>query len=192
MLQAAQGPPRPRQPRRPASMLKDDPVLAWVTPRLRRGHALRPDRRPRTSFPSPLRRWRRQEFGCRGGRAGESASSRLVGAEVIADGLRGFGLKAPVVGRLGTGDARAGLLLGAAGGGPRPGRRRPALLGCACAVRLPADRRSLVRSRDGGLLALSGKKRLPGRPYAVGPAVRPDLGRLGDRPSRGPTRCWPR
>ena len=138
--------------------LKDDPVLAWVTlfgeVTLFDLHD-EPDSLP-ASLAAALKA---RGQGRSAWRSVESASLKE-----IADGLRGFGLKAPIAGvshwRREADFASAQQASGLDLVDDRMFWASPPFVSPA--------RRSMAWSRDGGLLALSSKKRHPGRPYVVG------------------------
>ncbi len=82
----------------------------------------------------------------------------------IAEALRGFGLKAPIAG---VSHWRREADFAAAQQGSGIDLVDDRLYWASLPFLAPA-RRSIVWSRDGGLLASSGKKRKPDRPYVVG------------------------
>ena len=138
--------------------LKDDPALAWVT--LFGEVSLfdlldEPDALP----PGLSAALKARGQGRPGWRSVESASLKE-----IADTLRGFGLKAPIGG---VSHWRREADFASA-------QQAPGLdlvddrLYWASQPFLAPTRRSLAWSRDGGLLAMAGKKRQPSRPYVVG------------------------
>ncbi len=139
--------------------LKDDPVLAWVTlfGEVSLFDQLEDDDPLPPALAAALKA--RGGTGRSGWRVVEQASLKE-----IADALRGSGLKAPIAGvshwrreaDFSSAQQVAGLDL------------VDDRLYWSPAPYLAPTRRSLVWSRDGGLLAQSGKKRKPDRPYVIG------------------------